>query len=252
MPIPFYNLATIPPGSFVPEHSEPFKVGVVFWREEGLEAIIRGVTGNGTVAGSSLVVWPDGNEMPLKEPAQTLVEVDAGLSISWNGTTPPGPDDLDNGNPLSLMTTPVVLADGNFWQIPELRGPFGTTLPRDLVRNRLTKKLETPVRKEYQDLWQESEEWFQFLFDVIEGTRTSINLDSALSFATKVIGLRYRFCDATQAALRIIDSSNVQDIIKAALGWDAVFQRIKEIATEEPQKKSESSEKPNGNSGPGD
>ncbi len=249
MPIPFYNLESVPPGAFIPEHPEPFKVGLEWWKEQGLEAIVRGVTGNGTISGSSLIVWPEGQEMPLKDASQTLVGVDDELSVSWNGTTPPGPGDLDNGNPLALTTVPVMLADGNFWEIPELRNQFGTTLPRDLIRNRRTGKLETPVRRDYQELWKESERWFQFLFDVIEGTQRTIDLDSALSFATKILGLRYRFCDATQAALRVIDSNNVQEIIKAALGWEAVFDRLVEMASGEPQKKSEFAESVTGSSG---
>ena len=240
MPIPFYNLTAIPPGAFVPEFQDHFKGGVEFWKSEGLDAIIRGVQGNGTVAGTSLVVWPEGGEMPLKDAEQTVVVIDEGLSVSWNGKTPPGPDDLDNGNPLGLSCVPVVMADGNVWNIPEVRDPSGVpNLPRDLVRNRKTKQIETPVRREYQELWTDCEKWFEFLFDVVQGTKSRIDLDDALTFATKLIGLRYRFCDATQSALRIIDSVNVQEVIQTALGWSAVMDRMREIVSGEIQKKSE-------------
>ncbi len=87
----------------------------------------------------------------------------------------------------------------------------------------------------------------------LTGQAHSFDLGRALQFATQILGLRYRFCDATQTALRVIDSVNVLQIIDIAISWDQVLDRVRVIMNEQDddnQKKSDlSPESVNGSSG---
>lgn len=254
MPVPVYVFKTLPPGLFDPANPQPFRHARNEWKALGLLPIVEHVTGNGVLnpgrdGTQVLSVWPEGESMPVTAEQTTTIEIDDELSLRWNGTEPPGPDDLDNGNPLKLSTVPIVLTDGNIWQIPEIREPRGSRLPTDLVRSR-TGGLSNPIKREYEALWNECEFWFDLKWKALTGEASTFILERALIFATQIIGLRYRFCDATQSALRVIDSVNVQTIIEYAIGWPAVIAQIEEI-TSDVQKKSpdSSAENANGNSG---
>lgn len=267
MPVPYYLLKNLPTGLMQLGAAEPFRHALPQWHALGLRPVVDRVRGNGVLSdqgrhGQLLVVWPEWQEQPVPVPGvrdsgQTWHQIDDELSVGWEGETPPGPDDLDNGNPLALQTCGVILADGNVWQVPEIRDPGGTRLPTDLLRDRRTGALRRPLKREYEQLWQETEYWFDLrICNLTDGPQT-YSLERALAFATQVLGLRYRFCDATQAALRVIDSTNVQTVIETAIGWPSVLQRIREIHGDEEdvsgQKKSP--EPPAGNvsgsSGPG-
>lgn len=256
----FYHLRNVNPQLLYQQHeTQCFRKGLPQWRALGFGPIVDRVDGNGVLHAEDngtwrLAVWPEGGELELPGPDPTVIDIDDDLKVSWSGSTP-GPEDLDNGNPLRLRCQPVILADGEVWQVPQIREPDGTALPTDLTRCRKTGKLLTPIKKEYEQLWQECEYWFDLKWQAIQGHSSSFSLERALVFATQVIGLRYRFCDATQSALRVIDSVNVQTIIETAIGWQDVYQRLQELFPEhfgDDQKKSlcRSSASVNGDSGP--
>lgn len=261
MPAIFYHLRNLPSGLYDYHRNEQcFRAALPAWRKLGLGPVVDRVVGNGVLhseddGSKRLCVWPEGGEFVPPIGDATRIVIDDELTISWCGDKAPGPDDIDNGNPLRLRTVPMILADGEVWYVPEIREPSGSLLPTDLTRCRKTGKLLNPIKTEYLQLWEESEYWFNLKWMWFTGEATEFSLDRALRFATEVIGLRYRFCDATQSALRIIDSVNVQAIIETAIGWPAVMERLKEFSTDdvedEAQKKSPQSSavSVNGNSG---
>ncbi|RTL03735.1 hypothetical protein EKK58_12300 [Candidatus Dependentiae bacterium] len=235
-----------------------FRAALPKWRKLGLAAIVDRVDGNGTLhtldnGSLRLAVWPEGSEYVPPGSDEQFIEIDDELAVSWSGDTPPGPDDLDNGNPLRLQTVPIVLADGEVWHVPEIREPAGSMLPRDLTRCRKTGQLLTPIKTEYRQLWEEAEYWFNLKWAYLEGTAKKFSLERALKFATDVLALRYRFCDATQSALRVIDSVNVQAIIEIAIGWPAVFETVRRISRDDDdaQKKSPDSSPANASANSG-
>lgn len=241
----FYHLKNLPPSLYDQGACQPFRAALPAWRKLGLGSIVDRVDGNGVLhrldnGVERLCVWPPHGEYSPPIGDEHCELIDDELTISWFGDKPPGPDDLDNGNPLRLRTVPLVLADSEVWQIPEIREPSGSLLPTDLVRCRKTGRLLNPIKKEYLQLWEESEFWFDLKWKQLQGLATSFNLDRGLRFATQVIGLRYRFCDATQAALRILDSVNLQQVIEAAIGWQAVLEVVNRLIaeSEDDQKKS--------------
>lgn len=256
MPALFYVLRNLPPGLFDPGQPEPFRYALPAWRKLGLGPVVDRVAGNGVIhqlddGSQRLCVWPEDQEYSPPAGEEHRVEIDDELTIIWNGDAAPGPDELDNGNPLRLKTVSMILADGNAWQIPEIREPAGSLLPRDLVRDRRTGKLKNPLKREYEALWTETEYWFDLFWSHLNGETATFTMERGVAFVTQVIGLRYRFCDATQAALRIIDSTNLQALIGKAIGWPAVLERIRELQEEDDQKKSPdpSAGTANGNSG---
>ena len=263
MPQLFYHLTNLPASLYDHGACQPFRAALPDWRKLGLGPVVDRVDGNGVLhrlddGTDRLAVWPAHLEYSPPQGQETRIVIDDELFVSWHGDKAPGPADLDNGNPLNLSTSPLILADGEVWQIPEIREPFESKLPRDLTRDRKTGRLRTPIKKEYEQLWEETEYWFDLKWQALMGDAQTFDLERALMFATQILSLRYRFCDATQAALRIVDSVNVLPIIEAAVGWTAVIARAKELIvvaddeSDEPQKKSraQSAESVNGSSGP--
>tara|TARA_R110000868_G_scaffold148188_4_gene369917 strand:- start:2018 stop:2845 length:828 start_codon:yes stop_codon:yes gene_type:complete len=259
MPLPFYHLINVPPGLFDPSKPEPFRHALPAWRKLGLAQIVDRVGGNATIVYLDtgvqvLCVWPDGEEYPGAIGEDTRVVIDDELTVSWSGDKPPGPEDLDNGNPLRLQCTPLTLADGNVWQIPMLRDITDSLLPTDVIRDRKTGTLLTPIKREYEALWAETEFFFDLKWNQLGSSRAAVADSRAVAFCTQVLGLRYRFCDATQAALRILDSTNVQTIIETVLSWPDVLKVVQILLNEETEKKNRaaSAENVNGSSGPKD
>ena len=238
MPAIFYHLRNLPPGLYDTRNDQCFRAALPAWKKLGLGPVVDRVTGNGVLhpeddGSQRLCVWPDGGEFVPPIGDATRIVIDDELTISWCGDKAPGPSDLDNGNPLRLRTVPMILADGEVWDLPEIREPSGSLLPTDLTRCRKTGKLLNPIKTEYLQLWEESEYWFNLKWKHLEGEAQKFSWERALKFATEIIGLRYRFCDATQSALRIIDSVNVQPIIETAIGWPAVIDRLKDLMNED-------------------
>lgn len=248
MPAIFYHLQNLPSGLYESFRDQCFRAALPAWRKLGLGPVVDRVAGNGVLhqeddGSQRLCVWPEGHEFVPPTGEATRIVIDDELTISWCGDKAPGPSDLDNGNPLRLPTVPMILADGDVWQVPEIRQPSGSLLPTDLTRCRKTGKLLNPIKTEYLQLWQESEYWFDLKWKAIQGEAQSFSWERALKFATEIMSLRYRFCDATQSALRIIDSVNVQSIIETAIGWPAVIERLKEIAAKDVEEEEEPAQK---------
>lgn len=259
MPTPFYHLRNLPPGLFDQSKPEPFRHALPTWRKLGLAAIVDRVSGNGVIhqldnGSQRLCVWPEDQEFPGNAGPEIRVVIDDELSITWhsNDGKPPEPEDLDNGNPLRLQCTTLTLADGNVWQIPILRDISDSLLPTDVIRDRKTGNLLTPIKREYEALWAETEFFFELKWNQLGTSRAAVADSRAVAFCTQVLGLRYRFCDATQAALRILDSTNVQQIIEAVLSWPDVLKVVQILLNEETEKKNmatASAASVNGNSG---
>lgn len=248
MPAIFYHLRNLPPGLYDTRNDQCFRAALPAWKKLGLGPVVDRVTGNGVLhaeddGSQRLCVWPEGGEFVPPIGEATRIVIDDELTISWCGDKAPGPSDLDNGNPLRLRTVPMILADGEVWSIPEIRQPAGSLLPTDLTRCRKTGKLLNPIKTEYLQLWEESEYWFDLKWKALQGEAQTFSLERALKFATEIIGLRYRFCDATQSALRIIDSVNVQSIIETAIGWPAVIERLKEMTADDVDDDDEAAQK---------
>lgn len=238
MPAIFYHLRNLPHGLYESFRDQCFRAALPTWRKLGLGPVVDRVAGNGVLhaeddGSQRLCVWPEGGEFEPPIGDSTRIVIDDELTISWCGDKAPGPSDLDNGNPLRLRTVPMILADGEVWYVPEIREPSGSLLPTDLTRCRKTGKLLNPIKTEYLQLWEESEYWFDLKWKNLQGEPQTFYLERALKFATEIIGLRYRFCDATQSALRIIDSVNVLSIIETAIGWPALIERLKEMTADD-------------------
>lgn len=252
----FYHLRNLPPGIYKTDSEEPFRASLPAWRKLGLGPVVDRVHGNGVLHAldngeSRLCVWPEYSEFtpPIGDPH--VVPIDDELSISWTSDTPPGPAELDNGNPLRLQCVPLELADGNVWQIPIVRDISDSFLPTDLIRDRKTGELLSPIKREYESLWHETEFFFDLKWKHLQSGRASVADSRAVAFCTELLGLRYRFCDATQAALRVLDSTNVQQIIEAALSWHEVMRVVRILTEQETEKKNleASASSVNGNSG---
>lgn len=234
-----FDLKDAPRGLFDPNRPEaPFAHAADLWRGLGLWEVVRDLGGNATLlhlddGRTRLQIWEPGEEyVPIQDENLICQPIDEELTIGWDER--PTPALLDNGNPLGLSTSPLILADGNVWQIPEIREPAGTKLPRDLVRDRKTGKLLMPLKVQYQAIWEETEYWFDLFWKCVTGEVSTFDLDRALKFATQILSLNHRFCDAVQSALRVVDSVNVDRIIHIAIGFPAVM----DILRKEVQKKS--------------
>ena len=227
-----------------PQADDPFARCRGKLTELGFGPILTGLRGNGTLfhldgsgpagnGGSVLAVWPRGESLDLVgyfPERQTWQQVREQIWVGWNGPGPVKPEALDNGNPWGIDGIITRLADGQEWVVPEIRRPTGHSLPTDCYRD-VHGKLVTPLKPAFKELWDESGFFFDLFWSVfVEGqTDQKLPLERGLAFLGKVLALRYRFCDYTQDALRVIDGANLEQLIGITIGWPAMMQRCQEL-----------------------
>lgn len=149
----------------------------------------------------------------------TKVAAEPELWIGLDRDYPPRPDDL--ARPRVFPGHPVVLADGQTYQVPVIRSPLGgrSSLPRQLYHDPAG-VLILQVRPEHEVLWAASGRvWDAFFEPDSAGTMTySEILGHTLAF----LGLNYRYGPREQSALRLVDTDNWREVMKAAVDWPAV------------------------------
>lgn len=208
----------------------------------GFGPVIDQVEGNGTLFpvmsngpggsdGAILTSWPKGKEPDLIgyfPSRQTWTQVRPEVWVGMAADSAVTPEALDNGNPWRIPGIPMKLADGQFWTVPVIRRADSHFLPTELYHD-VSGKLVTPIKARFLTLWNESGYCFDKSWESLmsEGEIT-IDLKRSLQFACDVIALRYRWTLYTQSALRIIDENNVFDIVRTAIGWDVVTQKLRE------------------------
>ncbi|MEP3477996.1 MAG: hypothetical protein ABJZ55_02000 [Fuerstiella sp.] len=244
---PSINLADVFNGS----NADPVAHALEWWESKGLLHIVTNHGGriaastcNGpdNTSGIWVTVWPEHSESPkpigYHAAKQTWTKVRSAnedspaIYVGWKISEPPTPSDLSLGNPYGLSCEQIKLCDGNSWAISEIREPLNngmltptashdTDLPK-LVKRDLNGNLCNPVKKQFEQLWEESGQWFDIWCEIHFQGRTSFPSDQALEFGLQVLQLRYRICDLTNDALNLLDTSNFQDIISNAIGWPSV------------------------------
>jgi hypothetical protein len=217
----------------------------------GFGPVIDRVEGNGTLFpvmhngpgghdGAILTSWHKGTEPDLIGyfPSRQLwTQVS---DIVWVGTAPDGkvnPDDLENGNPWSIPGTPMRMADGQYWVVPMIRRAGSHFLPTELYWD-VSGKLVTPIKARFRSLYDESGYFFDTCFEALMGDGgLHLHLERALTFACDCLALRYRFTKHSQTALKVIDETNLRQVLHLAIGFDLVENKLKEWMNPDQKKK---------------
>ncbi|MBL9125834.1 MAG: hypothetical protein JNG90_19490 [Planctomycetaceae bacterium] len=119
----------------------------------------------------------------------------------------------------------VELADGQVWHVPIVRRPGGSTeLPR-AIRFGAPGMMELSIEQQYQALWHDLLPALEFLCS--EGGR--VELEPLVSLAIRVLGVNYRFGLQEQNLLQLVDTTNWQRILEAAIDWPLVEEKIAEL-----------------------
>lgn len=257
---------------------DPIAHAVEWWSRHGLASVIAHhggriscshvQSGPGNQSGVWLTVWPEHGEAPqplgFHPSKQTWKQVRRNLWIGWTTDHPPGPDDLSNGDPYDVRGPQLKLCDGNSWTVAEVREPvsYGQLFPTAAQRTHLPTLVKRdldgnpirPVKPEFEKLWELSGDWFDVWCEICFSDRNTFDSDTALEFVLQVMQLRYRLPVVLNDALGLIDTSNLQKMIEAAIGWPTVRKLLEERAglVEQSAKKNEAapSDTLNGSSGP--
>lgn len=148
----------------------------------------------------------------------------------WFSCDVPTPDELLLHRMVAVPTHPVLLGDGNVWDVPRIRRTISADgywvailgqrceLPHRVRRTWDGELSFDPVPK-FQPLWQQSLKMAQ----AQAGEPVSVSWEELLDFCLGVLGLRYRFTDLMARAFPdVLDSEALWRVAKAACGFDLV------------------------------
>lgn len=163
------------------------------------------------------------------------VRNDPELWIGIDKEHPPTPGDLVR--PSTIAGHRVTLADGHDYEVPIVRSldPSGTTnLPRDMYYDAAGQFVVT-LRRDYQALWDEAATVSDFFFSEEEDNRKK-GFSEILRLCVLFLGVNYRYGQAEQAVLRLVNTSHST--------WEQIFRAVADMPfverVLEEQKKTES------------
>lgn len=133
---------------------------------------------------------------------------------------------------------PVELADGNEWTVPIIRRPPGiverfgvhsTELPCEMIRDK-NGVLQFPLKPEFQSLWESTLEVCNHFFDSEGVIVDPINIDREWGMDRDItfLGVNYRFGQAEQIVLGLIDTENYYVPLGMAIDTPLVITLIRE------------------------
>lgn len=161
----------------------------------------------------------------------------------WLSGTIPTPDELLRYSLPQLPTHPVLLSDGQVWEVPRIRRPIAGGYVLHPTQN--LSELPQRVRKTWDgqvilepspawdELWQKS---LRFAMS-IWGESQGISYQELYDFALELLGMRYRYTDLIARAFpEPLEVDSLWRVIRAACGWDLVEAELqKKRQDEEPE-----------------
>lgn len=216
-------------------------LSVALLRERGLDEVLadrlttdltsvydlRG-RGPGGRCGSMIVPLPNSGSAP---PRMTF-EPDCQAWEPWDE------DKLWIGRDLSAAPTPadlarrqcmvgydVALADGQRWHVPVVRRWGDTTqLPRTLKFD-AGGAMRAAIRPEYRELFEAMEPAIELLCGA--GGEQTIDIEPFVRLAIRVLGVNYRYGLAEQNVLGLVDTTNWQAVLEAAVDLPLVEEALR-------------------------
>lgn len=133
----------------------------------------------------------------------------------------PRPEDLERMQ--ICQGYPVELADGQRWHVPVIRRPDDSTqLPRS-VQFDAAGRMRTVLVDRYREMWQAMAPAVEFFCAPGEH---SAELEAMIRLAIRVLGVNYRYSLAEQNVLGLVDTTNWQAVLEAAIDWPLVEERL--------------------------
>jgi len=184
-----------------------------------VDCAVNVLSGRGPGDRSGVILCYQGRDGQLPRRLGYYPDEQAWLEVGdgryWLGhdtADPPTADDLQR--PGRRHPGYFLDSDCGRWVVPVIRRPDDTTdLPRDLYQDLRTGELHQPLKAAYHDYWEETGEVLAFLRlkedPGDEPRRVEIPMARALDLAVRALGLNYRFGQAEQALLRVIDADNL-------------------------------------------
>ena len=208
------------------------------------EVMDRGPDGGPGIVVSALPV--ESREPPRRlgyrpEDAQQWVQVSQGCWIGIDAQLPPTPADL--ARRVSFAGYRVTLGDGNGWVVPVLREPITDKplLPEEFWWDE-SGAFQRVLRKEYESLWERVLKLVDVFLKPGSNTYGQMDREEAVALGLEILGLNYRIGRGEQRVLRLINSTNWDDLLFQVVDGPLYVAAQKEIA--EAQKKSASAASP--------
>lgn len=202
------------------------------------------IVGHGPDGGPGLVVSP----LPVKgrRPPRSLgfypesndwTRINDGLWIGRDRVWPPSPEDLQRRE--IFPGEEITLGDGNRWTVPTLRQVASgqPTLPRDCFWDD-DGNFVTELRHEYRELWCQVERVARYFYEPASDEFRSMGLEEGVAICLAALALNYRVGRAEERILRLITSTNCEEVLGAIVDYRGFERAVAEL--EAAQKKSES------------
>lgn len=221
--LPGLTLAALAPGG---------RLSQSLLAQRGLSDVFRDLTGPGTDIMASephgspcgqagvLLAYHTGSGEPPRRfgfyPAEQTWHAAAGeVWIGLDNASPPRPEELARRRLIPGFE--ATLGDGQRWAIPTLRRHDGSTeLARDMFFDAsgvLQQPLKERCRRDFDDFAVVAE-WF---FESEGFAAASFDPGAALTFAVRALSINYRYGQAEQAILRLVDSDNYLTVLGAVV-----------------------------------
>lgn len=128
--------------------------------------------------------------------------------LGWETGRPVHPEAI--GWRKQYLSLPVVLADGNAWQIP-----IAGRLPRNWGCDSAG-KLQLSLKPEFAEFCQLAERVFVAITSAGQGEQ-DLELPEAWDYCCQALALNYRTCPQIIAALGLLDDTNFLDVLAATI-----------------------------------
>lgn len=224
------------------DEANPFRSKLSAWDELGLLRFIDDVdtgrwcgwqnvkgTGPDGTSGLAFRVLPQRSQQeaaPVFGPDTKWIRASERV---WFSDSRPEPSDLLRYSVPSIPSHPVMLSDGQVWEIPRIRRPItgGYVTPPEHNQSELPQRVRRTWDGElilepspaWSDLWNQSLRFASSLW----GDQQGITYEELLNFALRIMQLRYRYTDLVSRAFPdALEVESLWKIAKAACGWDLV------------------------------
>jgi len=142
----------------------------------------------------------------------TKVRSQPELWLGIDREAPPTAEEL--ARPKQVSGHPVELADGQTYQIAVIRSPARTSeLPQTMTFD-AEGNYQGEIRREYLPLWERAGDVWDMFY---KKPKAAMLMSAILANATAFLGVNYRVSRYEQLALQLIDTSNWEDVLSAAV-----------------------------------
>lgn len=220
-----------------------------------VQDLLSDVVDESELAASVLTKGPDGQQGVLlsipspgaevqgfgyKPDNQRWEQATPSLWVGFHGDTWPAPDEMLRLRVPVMSAESVRMEDGSIWEVSHLRDPIVGGVPesvgalhRALLPSSCYRTVRgswaTEVLPRYADLYEESRQWFEWLFNSVEKVgKVDFGYADLFDYAIQVLSLQYRYTTAFHTACKghYLSTDAVQQVLAVSCGWSLMLKHL--------------------------